>query len=227
MGKNKKKNNSNNDEISDSHIENEIKNTEDCISTDVKQGTNGIIDLKQSTSSMDKKKQKKDKSKKSLDKKNTTEQASTETEEVEEVEVVLDDETDLEMEDETQEPSEIIISKEKYDELIKQIEDANKRYEELFERFQRVQADFENYKKYLEKEKQEAIKYASGQLIRQLLNIIDDFERAINSMGDNNNPVLEGIRSIYRNFYAILEKEGLKPIECTGKFDPFKQEKEN
>ncbi|MHA1271623.1 MAG: nucleotide exchange factor GrpE [Candidatus Helarchaeota archaeon] len=136
------------------------------------------------------------------------------------------DEVELEdIETEKIDPKEITISTSEYEDLRQQVEKEREKYDKLFERFQRVQADFENYKKYLDKQKAETIQYASGQLIGKLLNVLDNFERALDTVEEKNeDPFIKGLRSIYNDFYEILKKEGLKSIECGSKFDPFTQE---
>jgi molecular chaperone GrpE len=82
-----------------------------------------------------------------------------------------------------------------------------------------LQADFENYRKYYEKEKQEIIERANEDLIKELLVVIDDFERALQSVEGEKDK--QGLAYIYRNFLKILEKHGLKQIEALNrKFDP-------
>jgi len=93
--------------------------------------------------------------------------------------------------------------------------------EELTNLVKRVQADFENFKKQQEKEKSEFCKYASAEVIKKLLPLLDSFQLALKS---DNNPeeFKKGVELIYSQFWQILEAEGLRPIECAGKkLDPF------
>lgn len=91
--------------------------------------------------------------------------------------------------------------------------------EELTLLLQRVQADFENYKKRVEKEKQEFSGYLSAVFAGKLLPVIDSFENALKNCAD------DGIKLLYSQLMGILSKEGLKRIECIGKaFDPFLHE---
>jgi len=139
--------------------------------------------------------------------------------------LIEDEEIDEKKQEDENVPKEITISLQEYNDLKQEIQNEKSRYNELFDRFQRVQADFDNYKKFLEKEKSETISYASGQLVKKLLNVLDNFERALDSVDKkNDDPFIEGIKSIYKEFYNILEKEGLKLIDSSGKFDPFKHE---
>jgi molecular chaperone GrpE len=93
--------------------------------------------------------------------------------------------------------------------------------EELTNLVKRVQADFENFKKQQEKEKAEFCKYASAELLKKFLPLLDSFQLALKS----NNDIEEfkkGLELIYSQFWQIMESEGIKPIESVGKkLDPF------
>ena len=90
---------------------------------------------------------------------------------------------------------------------------------------QRLQADFENYKKRVDKERVEIIDYAVEDVIMQLLPIIDNLERAIESARDHeesNNALLEGVNMILNQILELLERLGVKEIEALDKeFDPL------
>ena len=110
------------------------------------------------------------------------------------------------------------------EELKKQIEDKNKQIDELTDTLKRLQAEFENYKKWNTKEKSEFIKYAHANLIAQMLPVLDSFEIALKNTSDKEKFV-EGIKIIYAQLRSMLEAEGLKPIKAVGeKFDPYKHE---
>ncbi|MCH8003141.1 MAG: nucleotide exchange factor GrpE [Nanoarchaeota archaeon] len=95
---------------------------------------------------------------------------------------------------------------------------------ELTETLQRTQAEFENYKKRVDKEKQEFVKYAKAELIQKLLPTIDTFEIALKSTKDNEKFV-KGMDMVYAQLMSLLHTEGLKPIEAFGKkFDPYLHE---
>jgi len=90
----------------------------------------------------------------------------------------------------------------------------------------RLQADFENYIKRTDKEKQELIQVANYKLIMKLLSIIDDFEASLKVIKkEGNKEVIEGIEMVFNNLYKVLDTEGVKPINVNGeKFDPYKHE---
>ncbi|MBN2112371.1 nucleotide exchange factor GrpE [Candidatus Woesearchaeota archaeon] len=95
---------------------------------------------------------------------------------------------------------------------------------ELIETLQRVQADFENYKKRVEKEKKEFTKIACSGIISEILPILDTFELALKNT-DDKEEFTKGVEMIYSQLFSTLEKIGLKPIESEGKkFDPYLHE---
>ena len=93
---------------------------------------------------------------------------------------------------------------------------------ELNERFLRLHADFDNFKKRSRKEHLDTIDNANAQLLRDLLPILDDFERAIanNENADNIESVKEGFKLIHAKTLSLLASKGLKVMEAKGeKFD--------
>jgi molecular chaperone GrpE len=89
---------------------------------------------------------------------------------------------------------------------------------------QRLQAEFENYKKRTEKEKLLVCEYSNRDLITKLLPVIDSFELALQNTSDLNK-FKEGVELIYAELYSLLKSEGLAPIESVGKkFDPYRHE---
>ena len=87
----------------------------------------------------------------------------------------------------------------------------------------RLRADFENYTKHLNREREAFMKLANEDLVLKLLGIVDDFERALPLITDRK--AQEGVSMIYRNFVKILEESGLKKIAAVGKkFDPYYHE---
>ena len=82
------------------------------------------------------------------------------------------------------------------------------------DRYIRLFAEFENYKKRTQKEKMEFYQYASQDLIVSLRGVLDDFERAIKELAKNENiEELKGVELIYNKFKNKLVEKGLKPIE--------------
>ena len=96
--------------------------------------------------------------------------------------------------------------------------------ERLQDRLVRLQAEFENYKKRMAREKAEFLKFATEGLLLEFLPVLDNLERAIASARTETagrEAVVEGIDMIARLFRATLEKAGVKPMDAVGKpFDP-------
>lgn len=88
--------------------------------------------------------------------------------------------------------------------------------EELTESLQRLQAEFENYKKRVDKEKEEFVKYAKADIINKLLPAIDTFEIALKSTQDKETFV-KGMEMVYAQILSTFEAEGLRPIDALEK----------
>jgi molecular chaperone GrpE len=86
-------------------------------------------------------------------------------------------------------------------------------------RYLRLMADFQNYKKRVEKEKRDLYSYANEKIMGDLLTVMDNFERALEH--DAGDGFKEGIEMIFRQLTDVLEKSGLAEIEALGEeFDP-------
>ena len=108
--------------------------------------------------------------------------------------------------------------------LRNKIEELQKKNEELLDRLKRLQAEFDNYKKWFEKEKVEFIKFANGDLLSRLLPVLDSFDLAMKHNNDKEK-FLQGIKMIYAQLHSILQSAGLEPIKTEGnKFDPYRHE---
>ena len=89
----------------------------------------------------------------------------------------------------------------------------------------RIQADFENYIKRAEKQQQEFRKYASAEILKELINLKEDFERALKELKTDKKEVSNGIEMIYSNLNKLLENNGIKEINVKGeKLDPMMHE---
>ncbi len=103
-------------------------------------------------------------------------------------------------------------------EIEKHIVEKDKNAQFYLIQFQYLQADFDNYKKRVEKDRENFIKFANSELILKLLTVLDEFESAfavIEKTGECGST--EGFKMIYKNLIKILEREGLKPIDAAGK----------
>ncbi|HBP65331.1 MAG TPA: nucleotide exchange factor GrpE [Desulfosporosinus sp.] len=95
--------------------------------------------------------------------------------------------------------------------------------EDHYSQLQRLQADFDNYRKRTQKEKIELIKYASERLVGDLLPVLDNFDRAVSAAKVNPDftSFSQGVEMILRQMQTALSKEGLKAMEAVGQpFDP-------
>ena len=115
--------------------------------------------------------------------------------------------------------------KEKFKELDKKIEELESKNKELSDQTLRSQAELINYRKRKDDELSRMLKYAGEDMIKELLQILDNFERAINMDDDNLedevSKFLSGFKMIYCKFVSILEKNGVKAIDGGNKpFDP-------
>ena len=89
-----------------------------------------------------------------------------------------------------------------------------------------LQADFENYKKRVAREKEEIVRYANEGLIIELIDVYENLERAAtNAKNVDNEQMAKGLEMIYAQMSSIFTKYGVKPIETEGKmFDPHLHE---
>jgi molecular chaperone GrpE len=96
--------------------------------------------------------------------------------------------------------------------------------EETQQRFVRAQADFDNFRRRTQKEKEELAKYASMKLITELVPVMDNFERAMATVpeGTETESFAKGFQMILRQLEGVLTNEGLTPMETVGQ--PFNPE---
>jgi molecular chaperone GrpE len=116
----------------------------------------------------------------------------------------------------TDEPIEELAEQEQVDPLAA----AEKERDEYLDALQRLKAEFDNYRKRVARDQQEVAARAHERLVRELVPVLDDLERAVAHEGD----IEEGVRLIHRALADALAKEGLTAIEADGKFDPHTQE---
>ena len=95
-------------------------------------------------------------------------------------------------------------------------EDWHGKYDELNDKYLRLMAEFDNYRKRTLKEKMDLTKYAEEDVLKGILKVVDDMERAINNLGTapDTNAVKEGVELIYKKFKSFLETRGLKEVEA-------------
>lgn len=108
-------------------------------------------------------------------------------------------------------------------EEVSELEESKLKAEEYYNHMQRLKAEFDNYRKRTQKEKEEIAKYGSERIIVSLLPVLDNLERAIESTQANKDfqAFSQGVEMILRQFTKVLEDEGLSPIETVGtEFNP-------
>ncbi len=90
---------------------------------------------------------------------------------------------------------------------------------------QRVAADFENYRKRAARDQESLVARAHERLVKELLPVLDDLERALEAAAEHEEAKLEeGVRLVHRELKEALSKEGLVEIETDGRFDPHVHE---
>ena len=125
--------------------------------------------------------------------------------------------TETEMDIENKAADDVIAESEGVIDLVQKVQDE---LGTMKDKFLRLNAEFDNYKRRTLKERVDLLKSANADVITSLLPVLDDFERAIKSLdNDKNNPALEGVNLIHNKFKAILEQKGLKAMDSVGK--PF------
>jgi molecular chaperone GrpE len=92
--------------------------------------------------------------------------------------------------------------------------------EDYRDRYMRTLADFENFRKRAEREKADFQRYALGSVIRDLLPVLDNFDRALEH-AEEGDEFHKGVALIYKQLFDVLQRHGLKPITESGvRFDP-------
>lgn len=132
---------------------------------------------------------------------------------------------ELEKNEEIQDTKSLSENSEQPNEEAHNPEKLKKELDELKDKYLRLYAEFDNYKKKTQKDKEELIKYSNESLIQDLLPVLDSIEMAIKhtstSSGDNFDALRQGVENTLRELYRTLEKYGVVPIEAEGlEFNP-------
>src|SRR5690554_2160603 len=113
------------------------------------------------------------------------------------------------------------------EEEIDEEEDLQSKYDELNNSYLRLHAEFDNYRKRTLKEKMEIIKAGGEKVLTEMIPLIDDFERALDTVqnADDKKAIVEGMELIYSKFISFLNQNGVKEVETIGEaFDADKFE---
>jgi molecular chaperone GrpE len=101
---------------------------------------------------------------------------------------------------------------------------AEQKCDEYYDRLLRASAEFDNYKKRTTREMRDVVRYANEKLFKELINVVDNLERAIASAeqdGKADDPLLQGVRLTLNEVEKILERHNVEPIAALGEaFDP-------
>ncbi len=109
--------------------------------------------------------------------------------------------------------------------LEQQDEEIREEEQEVDDRLLRLAADFDNYKKRAARERDEYVAFANERLVKELLPVLDDLERALDAAEEHQEGQLEdGVRLVHRALASLLERQGVKEISTDGKFDPHVHE---
>jgi molecular chaperone GrpE len=108
---------------------------------------------------------------------------------------------------------------------VDELADVTRQRDEYLDALQRLKAEFENYRKRSERERSEFSKRATEGLVKSLLPVVDDLERALVAATEHQGEELEdGVRLVHRALADTLAREGLVEVETEGAFDPHTQE---
>ena len=111
----------------------------------------------------------------------------------------------------------VVLSKEEYEKLIQQAKELEAAREKLL----RTAADYDNARKRLAKEREEFIRFSQEKMIRELLPVLDNFERALAHFESHDKKLIAGIQMIWKQLLDTLTAQGLKRLSCEGEpFDP-------
>ena len=108
-----------------------------------------------------------------------------------------------------------------------QLNEKTRESSEYFDKWLRLRAEMENFKKRMQKEKADHLRFGNEDLLKALLPILDNLNRAIDhgKNGRENSPLLAGVEMIHKDLLNTLERFGVKPIPAAGEvFDPEKHE---
>jgi molecular chaperone GrpE len=114
---------------------------------------------------------------------------------------------------------------EQVEEEVDPLAEVTRERDEYLDSLQRLKAEFDNYRKRAAREQLEFASRAAERLVKELLPVLDDLERALDAAEEHEEAELEeGVRLVHRALADVLQKEGLAEIATDGKFDPHVHE---
>lgn len=111
--------------------------------------------------------------------------------------------------------------------LEEELEEARAQAQENYDKYVRLYAEFENYRKRVAREKAELVKYGNEELLKEILPVVDNLEKALEHAhkGDDPYAIVQGVELILEQLRGVLKRFGVEPIEAVGeRFDPERHE---
>ncbi|QKG78908.1 nucleotide exchange factor GrpE [Tenuifilum thalassicum] len=149
-----------------------------------------------------------------MSKKTKKEEAKVENEKVEKQQEVISEEAEKDIQEEPK-----AEDKEEEQPEVDKVAEITSQYEEMKDKYLRLTAEFDNYRKRTLKEKSDILKYAAEEVLKDLLPVIDDLDRALKAVdaAKDIDSVKEGIGLIINKFNDFLKAKGVKEIDALGK----------
>lgn len=147
------------------------------------------------------------------EKKKKTPEAEQETKDVK-------DGAELEKENDAELPETVTLSQKEFIEVKEHIEKLQSEKDDTVALAQRLQADFDNYRRRNASLRTESVEEGARNLIREMLPVLDNFDRAMEKSDEADKAWTDGIKLVYKQLMDVLKKNGLAEIPSEGKFDP-------
>ena len=147
------------------------------------------------------------------EKKKKTPEAEQETKDVK-------DGAELEKENDAELPETVTLSHKEFIEVKEHIEKLQSEKDDTVALAQRLQADFDNYRRRNASLRTESVEEGARNLIREMLPVLDNFDRAMEKSDEADKAWTDGIKLVYKQLMDVLKKNGLAEIPSEGKFDP-------
>lgn len=133
----------------------------------------------------------------------------------------MEDQENVEQEEVIDHPEQEVV--EETNPASNEVEQLRQEKDETYQRLLRLQADYDNFRRRSQKERENDLKYKSQDLVEELLPIVDNFERALQTdvQDDSAKSFVEGMNMVYRQLKDALNKQGVEEIPAVGEeFDP-------
>jgi len=132
-----------------------------------------------------------------------------------------------EADDLSRQPADSSNSADSVDDLKRSLEAMEAEYRSAHDKYLRLAAEFDNYKRITQRDQRDQIKFGNEHLLKEMLPVVDNLERAIKSAKDNggNEALMQGVELTLKQLLGVLGKFGVTPMESIGKpFDPTTQQ---